>query len=169
MESIEKEPQRNTREEANSVLLENRQSDKLSHEALIKLTKEAIAGIIETDPLLKDLRKDSTSEEIKAATAVAQGQAIQLKLDRGPLKSLIIVVPRKNTTILDLKKAIQRHTNVALRREGINKKISWKHVWKKYHLCFDYLRLTDDSEPIDNYGIVNDSELRYAKKRREKK
>lgn len=78
-------------------------------------------------------------------------------------------VPRKNTTILDLKKAIKRYTNVALKREGVNKKISWKHVWKKYHLCFDDLRLTDDNEPIDNYGIVNRSVLRYAKKRRERK
>jgi uncharacterized Rossmann fold enzyme len=63
-----------------------------THEELVKLTKEAIRNIIESDPLLNELPLDPTAEEIKAQTAVVQGQAIILFLDRGYLPKLSIVV-----------------------------------------------------------------------------
>lgn len=140
----------------------------ISHRELVKLTKEAIHNIIENDPLLHGLPTDVTLEEIKAQTAVAQGQAITVFLNRGELPELGIVVPPHNTTVLDLKKAIKRHTNLALKRENVKKKISWKHVWKKYHLCFGDVALMDDKENIKSYGIANKTKLRYVKKRREK-
>ncbi|XP_011497174.1 PREDICTED: U11/U12 small nuclear ribonucleoprotein 25 kDa protein [Ceratosolen solmsi marchali] len=137
-----------------------------THEELVKLTKEAIRNIIESDPLLSDLPLDPTAEEIKAQTAVAQGQAIVLFLDRGNLPKLSIVVPPRNTTVLDLKKAIKRQTNLALKREHVTRKISWKHVWKKYNLCYDNIILNNDREDIQNYGIVNKIVLRYVKRKR---
>ncbi|CAK9816416.1 U11/U12 small nuclear ribonucleoprotein 25 kDa protein [Anthophora quadrimaculata] len=140
----------------------------LDHDELVKLTKEAIHDIIESDPLLSGLPTDVTIEELKAQTAVAQGQAITLYLNRGELPKLGIVVPPHNTTVLDLKKAIKRHTNLSLKRENIKKKISWKHVWKKYHLCFENLKLINDNENIKTYGITNKAELYYVKRRREK-
>lgn len=141
----------------------------LDHVELMKLTKEAIRDIIETDPLLSGLPADITIEELKAQTAVAQGQAITVYLNRGELPRLGVVVPPHDTTVLDLKKAIKRHTDLSLKRENIKKKISWKHVWKKYHLCFDDdVRLTNDNENIRAYGITNRAELRYVKRRREK-
>ncbi|XP_076633074.1 U11/U12 small nuclear ribonucleoprotein 25 kDa protein [Colletes latitarsis] len=138
------------------------------HEELVKLTKEAIDNIIESDPLLSGLPTDVTIEEIKAQIAVAQGQAITIYLNRGELPKLGVVVPPHDTTVLDLKKAIKRHTNLSLRREKIKKKISWKHVWKKYYLCFGNVRLVDDNENIKTYGITNKAELHYVKRRREK-
>lgn len=146
---------------------ENKCSE-IDHDELIKLTKEAVRNIIESDPLLSGLPADVTIEELKAQIAVAQGQAITVFLNRGELPRLGIVVPPHNTTVLDLKKAVKRHTNLSLKREKIKKKISWKHVWKKYHLCFDDVRLTDDNENIRTYGITNKAELRYVKRRREK-
>lgn len=64
----------------------------ITHEALVKLTREAIKEIIESDPLLNDLPTDPTIDEIKAQIAVAQGQAITLFLKRSPLPTLSIVV-----------------------------------------------------------------------------
>ncbi|OAD60908.1 hypothetical protein WN48_03455 [Eufriesea mexicana] len=64
----------------------------LDHDELVKLTKEAIHNIIESDPLLSGLPADVTFEEIKAQIAVAQGQAITLYLNRGELPKLGIVV-----------------------------------------------------------------------------
>lgn len=63
-----------------------------SHQELVKLTKDAISKIIESDPLFGDLPQDATLEEIKAQTAVAQGQAITLYLNRGDLPTLGVVV-----------------------------------------------------------------------------
>lgn len=70
--------------------------------------------------------------------------------------------------MLDLKKAIKRHTELALRREKVRRKISWKHVWNKYQLQFNDTVLDCDSENIKNYGIINKVELCYAKKLRRK-
>lgn len=140
----------------------------LDHDELVKLTKGAIRNIIDSDPLLSGLPADVTIEELKAQTAVAQGQAITLYLNRGELPKLGIVVPPHHTTVLDLKKAIKRHTNLSLKREKVKKKISWKHIWKKYHLCFENVRLTNDNENIKAYGITNKAELHYVKRRREK-
>lgn len=73
-----------------------------------------------------------------------------------------------DTTVLDLKKAIKRHVNLSLKRENIKKKISWKHIWKKYHLCFGDIRLSNNNENIKFYGITNKTELHFTKRRREK-
>lgn len=139
-----------------------------SHQELVKLTKDAISKIIESDPLFGDLPQDATLEEIKAQTAVAQGQAITLYLKRGDLPTLGVVVSPNNTTVLDLKRAVRRDTNLALRRENIKKQISWKHIWKKYYLSFNGTHLENDNENIKSYGLHNKAELRYVKKRRNK-
>ncbi|KAG5308563.1 SNR25 protein, partial [Pseudoatta argentina] len=141
---------------------------RLSHQELVKLTKATIDNLVEHEPLLSGLPSDVTIEELKSQIAVAQGQAITLFLNRGELPKLAVVVPPHNTTVLDLKKAIKRHTNLSLKRENVKKKISWKHVWKKYHLCFGDIRLSKDNENIKAYGITNKIELHFIKRRREK-
>lgn len=141
---------------------------RLSHQELVKLTKAAIDNLVERDPLLSGLPSDVTVEELKSQIAVAQGQAITLLLNRGELPKLAVVVPTHNTTVLDLKKAIKRHMSLSLKRENVKKKISWKHVWKKYHLCFEDTRLSNDNENIKAYGITNKVELHFTKRRREK-
>lgn len=169
---------------------------RLNHQELLKLTKATIDNLVEGDSLLSGLPSDVTIEELKSQVAVVQGQAITLFLNRGQLPKLAVVVihlynlfcstrrtciyrsyniffvlfqvPPHNTTVLDLKKAVKRHMNLSLKRENVNKKISWKHVWKKYHLCFKDIRLSNDKENIKAYGIANKVELHFAKRRREK-
>ncbi|XP_031841797.1 U11/U12 small nuclear ribonucleoprotein 25 kDa protein [Nomia melanderi] len=160
----------NSRENENLFQKEetSNKNPEFDHEELMKLTKEAIDNIIESDPLFRGLPADVTIEELKAQMAVAQGQAITVYLNRGELPKLGVVVPPYNTTVLDLKKAIKRHTTLSLKRENVKRIISWKHVWKKYYLCFENVKLIDDKEDIKTYGISNKAELYYIKKRREK-
>ncbi|KAL2720579.1 U11/U12 small nuclear ribonucleoprotein 25 kDa protein [Vespula squamosa] len=146
---------------------ENTKTD-LDHQELVKLTKEAIDNLIESDPFLCGLPLNVTIEEIKAQIAVAQGQAIVLFLNRGELPKFAIVVPTHKTTVLDLKRAIKRHTNLCFKRDNIKKKISWKHVWKKYNLCFNNTQLSNNKKNLKSYGITNKAELYYVKKYREK-
>lgn len=70
-----------------------------SHEELVKLTKEAINKIIESDPLLSGIPPDATVEEVRSQAAVAQGQAITLYLNRGELPRLSVVVKKQKKTI----------------------------------------------------------------------
>lgn len=58
--------------------------------------------------------------------------------------------------------------SLSLKRENVKKKISWRHVWKKYHLFFENIKLLNDNENIKAYGIANKAELHFVKKRREK-
>jgi len=58
--------------------------------------------------------------------------------------------------------------NLSLKRENVKKKINWKCIWKKYHLCFDDTILFDDKKNIKTYGIVNKVELHFVKRQREK-
>lgn len=81
---------------------------------------------------------------------------------------VLFQVPPHNTTVLDLKKAIKRHVNLSLKRENVDKKISWKYLWKKYYLCFEDTRLSNDNENIKAYGITNKIELYFTKRHREK-
>ncbi|XP_011867997.1 PREDICTED: U11/U12 small nuclear ribonucleoprotein 25 kDa protein-like [Vollenhovia emeryi] len=141
---------------------------RLCHQELAKSTKATINDLVEREPLLRGLPADVTVEELKSQTAVAQGQAITLFLNRGALPRLAVVVPPHNTTVLDLKKAVKRHMNLSLKRERVKKKISWKHIWKKYHLRFEDTLLANDRENIKAYGIANRVELHFAKRRREK-
>ncbi|XP_012226044.1 U11/U12 small nuclear ribonucleoprotein 25 kDa protein [Linepithema humile] len=139
-----------------------------NHQELVKLTKTTIGNIINSDPLFSGLPSDVTIEELKSYIAVAQGQAITLFLNRGELPKLSVVVPPHDTTVLDLKKAIKRHMNLSLKRENIKKKINWKHIWKKYHLCFEDIKLSNNNENIKLYGVTNKTELHFTKRRREK-
>ncbi|XP_011298407.1 U11/U12 small nuclear ribonucleoprotein 25 kDa protein [Fopius arisanus] len=139
-----------------------------SHEELVNLTKEAIDKIIESDPLFRGLPSDATVDEIKAQVAVAEGQAITVYLNRGALPRLAVVVPPNNTTVSDLKKAIECQTNLSLKREKVHKKISWRHIWKKYDICFDQVPLNNNEENMKNYGVCNRVELHYRKRHREK-
>lgn len=154
--------------EVSCVKAEVKSETRLNHQELMKLTKATINDLIELEPLLSGLPLDVTVEELKSQIAVAQGQAITLFLNRGALPKLAVVVSPHDTTVLDLKKAVQRHTNLSLKRENVKKKISWKHVWKKYHLCFEDTRLSNDKENIKAYGITNKVELHFVKKHREK-
>ncbi|KAF7378870.1 hypothetical protein HZH66_015104 [Vespula vulgaris] len=165
--NIDKLDGRTSEKKEKIVSDENTKSD-LDHQELVKLTKEAIDNLIESDPFLCGLPSNVTVEEIKAQIAVAQGQAITLFLYRGELPKLSIVVPTHTTTVLDLKRAIKRHTNLCFKRDNIKKKISWRHVWKKYNLCFDNVQLLNDNENLKTYGITNKAELHYVKKYREK-
>lgn len=48
--------------------------------------------------------------------------------------------------------------------EPIRTKISWKYIWRTYHLECDGTILRDDRQPVVNYGIRNKSVLGFVKK-----
>ena len=67
---------------------------KFTHKELVNLTRDAVNKIIESDPIFGGLAQDPTVEEVKSQTAVVQGQAITLYLNRGELSTLPIVVKK---------------------------------------------------------------------------
>lgn len=45
-------------------------------------------------------------------------------------------------------------------------RISWRFVWRKHWLDLDGVRLVDDNKYVRDYGVINNSVLRFVQKRR---
>lgn len=77
-------------------------------------------------------------------------------------------IPQQNTTVLDLKKAIQRAFTLRQKRQHSKTKISWKYIWETYNLQFKSEVLRDDNALVSEYSIKNKSDIKFIKKLRKK-
>lgn len=96
---------------------------------------------------------------------------------------VLIQVPESRTTVLELKKAIQKHYETKqwrLRNRKLygpidtaikpgtsidNTTISWRYIWRTYVLSFDGQLLSNDNELLKTHGIKNKSTLKFIKKK----
>uniref|UniRef100_A0A8D8PNB8 U11/U12 small nuclear ribonucleoprotein 25 kDa protein n=1 Tax=Cacopsylla melanoneura TaxID=428564 RepID=A0A8D8PNB8_9HEMI len=136
-------------------------------EQLLSDVKKATKTLLEEDTL-KHLPQDVTLEEIKSEIQLQHGHSIILYLKHGDGKKSRIVVPSKNTTVIDLKKSIKRQLNLQLKRTGLGKQISWKYVWKAYWLSFDGIKLTNDNLLLSEIGLESQSEITFVKRLKDK-
>jgi len=142
-------------------------SGSMSHHECMKLFQEKLKSLIGSDPLLSDLPELVTVEEVQSHIALEYGQAMSIHVQRadGALYSVIV---EQNATVLDLKKAIQRHVKLKLSREEGNPHISWRYVWRSYWLCYAGTRLTDDNKKLRDYNIRNKDQVVFVKRLRGK-
>uniref|UniRef100_A0A4W3I6N6 Small nuclear ribonucleoprotein 25 n=1 Tax=Callorhinchus milii TaxID=7868 RepID=A0A4W3I6N6_CALMI len=141
---------------------EEEEEEELSHADILDLFQEGLVRIVQ-DPLLCDLPVQVTLEEINSQVALEYGQAMTVKVKKGDDEIMPIVVIQ-NDNVLDLKKAIQRYVQLKQEREGGTQYISWRYVWRTYHLTFDGQKLTDDKKKLKDYGIRNRDEVTFIKK-----
>uniref|UniRef100_A0A8C1MMN9 Small nuclear ribonucleoprotein 25 n=1 Tax=Cyprinus carpio TaxID=7962 RepID=A0A8C1MMN9_CYPCA len=120
------------------------------------------------DPLLCDLPIQVTLEEVNSGVFLELvGIAIRVLILTGSdLFTAIVVV--QSATVLDLKKAIRRYMELKQQREGGVKHISWKYVWRTFHLVFNGEKVEDDKRKLKDYGIKNRDEVTFLKKLRRK-
>ncbi|XP_048817214.1 U11/U12 small nuclear ribonucleoprotein 25 kDa protein isoform X1 [Lagopus muta] len=76
------------------------------------------------------------------------------------------VVVVQNATVLDLKKALRRHVQLRQARRGGVQHLSWKYIWRTYHLTYNGEKLADDGKKLREYGIRNRDEVSFIKKLR---
>ncbi|MED6287555.1 U11/U12 small nuclear ribonucleoprotein, partial [Characodon lateralis] len=108
-----------------------------------------------------------TLEEVNSQIALEYGQAMTVKVLKADGEIMPIVVVQ-NATVLDLKKAIRRFMELKQQREGGVKYISWRYVWRTYHLVFQGEKLEDDTMRLKDYGIRNRDEVTFMKQLRKK-
>lgn len=135
----------------------------LSHQQAMEHFKDALAEIVVGDPLLCDLHTEVTLEEIKSQIALEHGKAITVNVRRADDIVLPVVV-RQNGTVLELKKAIQRHVILRQARIAGIRRISWRYVWRAYWLYFNGQKLSDDKKLMKEYGISNRDEVTFVKR-----
>ncbi|KAF4073975.1 hypothetical protein AMELA_G00249380 [Ameiurus melas] len=145
---------------------EEEDEEALPHSEFLDIFQEGLALIVQ-DPLLCDLPIQVTLEEVNSQVALEYGQAMTVRVCKADGEVMPIVVVQ-SATVLDLKKAIQRYLELKQQREGGIKHISWRYVWRTFHLVFNGERLEDDNKKLKDYGIRNRDEVTFMKKLRKK-
>ncbi|XP_048018164.1 U11/U12 small nuclear ribonucleoprotein 25 kDa protein [Megalobrama amblycephala] len=138
----------------------------LPHSEFLDIFEEGLALIVQ-DPLLCDLPIQVTLEEVNSQVALEYGQAMTVRVCKADGEVMPIVVVQ-SATVLDLKKAIRRYMELKQQREGGVKHISWKYVWRTFHLVFNGEKLEDDKRKLKDYGIRNRDEVTFLKKLKKK-
>uniref|UniRef100_A0A3Q2NS13 Small nuclear ribonucleoprotein 25 n=1 Tax=Fundulus heteroclitus TaxID=8078 RepID=A0A3Q2NS13_FUNHE len=153
-------------EEAAAADAEEEDEDALPHSEVLDIFEEGLARLVQ-DPLLCDLPIQVTLEEVNSQIALEYGQAMTVKVLKADGEIMPIVVVQ-NATVFDLKKAICRFMELKQQREGGVKHISWRYVWRTYHLVFQGEKLDDDTMRLKDYGIRNRDEVTFMKRLRKK-
>ncbi|XP_051741974.1 U11/U12 small nuclear ribonucleoprotein 25 kDa protein [Ctenopharyngodon idella] len=145
---------------------EEEDEEALPHSEFLDIFEEGLALIVQ-DPLLCDLPIQVTLEEVNSQVALEYGQAMTVRVCKADGEVMPIVVVQ-SATVLDLKKAIRRYMELKQQREGGVKHISWKYVWRTFHLVFNGEKLDDDKRKLKDYGIRNRDEVTFLKKLKKK-
>ncbi|OXB74521.1 UNVERIFIED_CONTAM: hypothetical protein H355_001903 [Colinus virginianus] len=138
--------------------------EELAHADVLELFQAALARLVR-DPLLCDLPPQVTPEEIGSQVALEYGQAMTVRVCKADGESMPVVVVQ-NATVLDLKKALRRHVQLRQARRGGVQHLSWRYIWRTYHLTFGGEKLADDGKKLREYGIRNRDEVSFVKKLR---
>ncbi|XP_010873192.1 U11/U12 small nuclear ribonucleoprotein 25 kDa protein [Esox lucius] len=153
-------------EQPEEVEEEEEDEEALPHSEFLDIFQEGLARLVQ-DPLLCDLPIQVTLEEVNSQVALEYGQAMTVRVCKADGEVMPIVVVQ-NATVLDLKKAIQRFMELKQQREGGVKHVSWRYVWRTFHLVFQGQKLDDDKIKLKDYGIRNRDEVTFMKRLRKK-
>ncbi|GFY67679.1 hypothetical protein TNIN_229471 [Trichonephila inaurata madagascariensis] len=137
----------------------------LHHEEALAIVENEISEIIKSDPLLHYLPSGVTLDELNNMLALEHGRAMTVIIRRADNQTCSVVVEQK-ATVIDLKKAFQRHFTLKQKREGSERCLSWRYIWKTYWLHYAGQKLTKNDKPLKEYGIENNSELTFIKRLR---
>ncbi|XP_053328105.1 U11/U12 small nuclear ribonucleoprotein 25 kDa protein [Spea bombifrons] len=140
--------------------------EEVPHAEVVDIFQEGLAMLVQ-DPLLCDLPIQVTLEEVHSQIALEFGQAMTVRICKADGEMMPVVVVQ-TATVLDLKRAIQRYTQLKHQREGGVQHISWKYIWRTYNLSFSGLKLENDNKSLREYGIKNRDEVVFVKKLKNK-
>ncbi|XP_066917900.1 U11/U12 small nuclear ribonucleoprotein 25 kDa protein-like [Clytia hemisphaerica] len=139
----------------------------ISHREMLDITQKQIEEILK-DPLLSDIPNLVTPEELKAKIDLEKGNAfvIFLKRETEEGHQNIDIIVNDRTTILEMKKLIERKMTRIIEIEDGPKCLSWKYFWKTFWLVHNNEKLKDDKKTLKDYNIKNNSELIFLKRLR---
>ncbi|CAF1486511.1 unnamed protein product [Rotaria sp. Silwood1] len=130
----------------------------MSHEEFISNIYSRLSKILSTDPLLSDIKCHPSKISFSKLNQLEQKQLINISIRRFD-NSLINVYLSEEARVYQLKRAIKDLFS--------NKKINWKSIWKRYALAtYDHQQLINDNRRIKYYGVYNNSELFFIRRRR---
>lgn len=139
----------------------------VSHQDALEVVQSTLQKLMKEDPLLCDLPTPVTLEEVNSLIALESGRAMSVNVRKAD-DDIVPIIVEQTATVVDLKKAIQRHVTLQQARLKLAVHISWRYVWRTYWLYFDGQKLDKDHRKLKDYGIRNRDEVSFIKKLREK-
>ncbi|CAF4217413.1 unnamed protein product [Rotaria sordida] len=141
-----------------SALKQNKKTKRMSHEEFISNIYSRLSKIISSDPLLSDIKCHPSKISFSKLNQLKQEQFINISIRRFD-NSIINIYISEEARVYQLKRAIKEKFS--------NKNIHWKTVWKRYTLAtHDHQQLINDNRRIKYYGVYNNSELFFIRRRR---
>lgn len=135
---------------------------------------DKINALLRNDNILKDLADRHHNEEsCEVIPAFESGQGARINLKREDSSVLPILI-KKSETVRGLMKRIEFETERELKLMCTGKRnqraINWRHVWRQNLLVRteDKVKLEDCSLKLKDVGLVNNTEVRFVKRVREK-
>jgi hypothetical protein len=129
-----------------------------SHEQFISYLYSRLSTIITSDPLFSDIHCHPSQISISKINQIDQSPLIQITIRRFD-NSLINVDISEEARVFQLKRIIKQQFS--------DKNLNWKSIWKRYTLVtFDHQQLINDNRRIKDYGVINNTELSFIRRRR---
>ena len=126
----------------------------MSHEKFLSEIYSQLSTIISSDPLLSHFKCHPS----KLNPSIEQKPMISISIRRFDHSSIDVRIP-EDARLFQLKRSI--------REEFAEKKINWKYIWKRYALITDdQQQLIHDNRKLRDYGIFNNCQLSFARRRR---
>jgi hypothetical protein len=130
----------------------------MSHEQFLSDIYSRLSTIISSDPLLSDINCHPSKISFSKLNQLEQKSLILISIRRFD-NSLITVHVSEEARVFQLKRSIKE--------TFANQKINWKYIWKRYALTTsDHQQLINDNQKIKDYGVGNNSELSFVRRRR---
>ncbi|CAF2981790.1 unnamed protein product [Rotaria sp. Silwood2] len=130
----------------------------MSHEEFLSNIYSRLSKIISSDPLLSDINCHPSNISFSKLNQLEQEKFINIFIRRFD-NSLINVYISEQDRVYQLKRNIKKTFS--------NNKINWKSIWKRYALeNYDHQQLINDNCRIKHYGVYNNSELFFIRRRR---
>jgi hypothetical protein len=130
----------------------------MSHEQFISNIYSCLSKIISSDPLLSDIHCHPSKISFDKLNQIEQKQLILISIRRFDNSLINIHVP-EDARVFHLKREIKKTFS--------NNKINWKSIWKRYTLATnDQQLLINDNRQIKYYGVFNNCELSFIRRRR---
>jgi hypothetical protein len=130
----------------------------MSHEQFLSDIYSRLSTIISSDPLLFDIKCHPSKISFSKLNPPEEKATISISIRRFD-HSLINVYVSEEARVFQLKRSIKKTFS--------NKKLNWKNIWKRYTLATDdQQQLINDNRKIKDYGVNNNSELSFVRRRR---
>ncbi|KAI8330750.1 hypothetical protein BC941DRAFT_166710 [Chlamydoabsidia padenii] len=112
------------------------------------------------DPLLSDVPNLPTEQILDDLIALELGHAYKIRIQRGTLPSLSIVVGQAST-VRDIKTLVEKAW--AQQEENKHRTVSWKYIWRTYCLEWKKQRLVKDEAMVSQLGLYEDATLGFIR------